>query len=203
MRPLTEALIVVDVQNDFCEGGRLAVTGGSEVVAPINALMREFGVIVLSQDWHPADHMSFASQHSGKKPLELIEMDYGPQVLWPDHCIQSSGGAEFHPDLDTNRAQLIVRKGLHRSIDSYSAFFENDRVTPTGLDGFLRNRGVTSVTLVGLALDFCVLYSAMDAVGHGYTTHVVENACRSIDVGGSLEAARVAMADAGVKVSGQ
>lgn len=201
MRPDTHALIVIDVQNDFCEGGALAVPGGSEVVAPINTLMAGFGVVVLSQDWHPAGHSSFASQHPGKAPLEMIEMPYGPQVLWPDHCVQGSSGAAFHDALDTDRAQMIVRKGFRPGIDSYSAFFENDHATPTGLEGYLRSRGITHVTLAGLALDFCVNYSAVDAAKLGFATEVVTDACRAIDLNGSLDAARDGMAAAGVALA--
>lgn len=200
MRLLTEALIVVDVQNDFCDGGALAVAGGAEVVAPINALMAEFSVVVLSQDWHPADHTSFASHHPGKAPFQMIEMEYGHQVLWPDHCVQGSRGAAFHADLETDRAHLILRKGIHRSIDSYSAFYENDRITPTGLEGYLRRRGITTVTLAGLALDFCISYSAVDAARHGFATSVVVPACRAIDLNGSLAAALAAMTEAGVRL---
>ncbi|MCA8881044.1 MAG: bifunctional nicotinamidase/pyrazinamidase [Rhodobacteraceae bacterium] len=190
VRPQTEALIVIDIQNDFCEGGALEVPGGSEIVQPVNALMQDFRVVVLSQDWHPARHSSFASEHPGKQPLELIEMPYGPQVLWPDHCIQGSVGAAFHPDLDVDCADLILRKGFRREIDSYSAFYENDRTTPTGLHGYLRERGVTRVVVVGLALDFCVQYSAVDAATHGFETVVLPEFCRAIDVNGSLDDAR-------------
>ena len=157
MHPKTHALIVIDVQNDFCPGGALAVAGGDDIVSGINALMDDFGVVVLTQDWHPAGHSSFASSHAGKSPLELIDMPYGPQVLWPDHCIQGTTGADFHADLRTD-ADLIIRKGMNPAIDSYSAFFENDHTTPTGLEGYLRTRGITDVTLVGLATDFCVYY---------------------------------------------
>jgi nicotinamidase/pyrazinamidase len=200
MRPLSEALIVVDVQNDFCDGGALAVSGGAEVVDTVNRLMTEFSVVVLSQDWHPEDHTSFASQHPGKAPYDVIEMDYGHQVLWPDHCVQGSSGAAFHAGLNVDRAHMILRKGVHRSIDSYSAFYENDRITPTGLEGYLRTRGVTAVTLVGLALDFCVSYSAVDSARHGFSTSVIVPACRAIDLNGSLAAARAAMTEAGVRL---
>ena len=196
-----DALIVVDVQNDFCEGGALAVPGGSEVVAPINDLMQGFATVVLSQDWHPAGHSSFASSHAGMAPLQMIDMPYGPQVLWPDHCIQGSAGADFHPELDTARASVILRKGFHPLIDSYSAFYENDRVTPTGLEGYLRSRGVRKVTLVGLALDFCVSYSAIDAARHGFAVEVRCDLCRAIDLNGSLAEARQAMTDAGVRLT--
>lgn len=198
MRPQSHALLVIDVQNDFCEGGALAVPGGNGVVAPINAIMADFGAIALSQDWHPEGHTSFASQHPGKAPLELIDMPYGPQVLWPDHCVQGSAGARFHPDLETDKADVIIRKGYRRSIDSYSAFFENDQTTPTGLHGYLQTRGVKRVVLAGLATDFCVSFSALDAAKLGYDCDVVESACRAIDLDGSLDAARAAMAAAGV-----
>lgn len=202
MRPTDEALIVIDIQNDFCPGGALAVPGGDEIVAPVNALMDEFAVRVFTQDWHPADHASFASQHPGKAPMEMTEMPYGPQVLWPDHCVQGTLGAAFHPDLRTDPADLIIRKGFRREIDSYSAFYENDRTTPTGLEGYLRSRGVESVTLVGLATDFCVNYSALDAARLGFRVRVVESLCRAIDLDGSLDAARSAMAGAGVALGG-
>ncbi len=198
MRAANEALIVIDVQNDFCPGGRLAVEKGDEIVAPINALLPEFPVRVLTQDWHPEGHSSFASSHDGKDPFEVIEMPYGPQVLWPDHCTIGSDGAAFHPGLDANKADLIIRKGFRREIDSYSAFFENDHETPTGLEGYLRTRGVDTVTLVGLATDFCVNYSAVDAAKLGFRVRVIESLCRAIDLDGSLAAARDGMAKAGV-----
>ena len=168
----------------------------------INALMEEFRVKVLTQDWHPADHASFAANHEGRAPFEMIEMPYGPQVLWPTHCVQGSEGAAFHPDLRTDPADLIVRKGFRPEIDSYSAFFENDRTTPTGLEGYLRTRGVTALTMVGLATDFCVSYSAIDAARLGFEVTVAENLCRAIDLEGSLAAQRGAMADAGVRIAG-
>ncbi|PRX37128.1 nicotinamidase/pyrazinamidase [Meinhardsimonia xiamenensis] len=198
-----EALVVIDVQNDFCPGGALAVPGGDEIVPGINALMAEFAAVILTQDWHPADHASFASQHAGKAPFETVEMPYGEQVLWPDHCVQGAPGAAFHPDLDTERAQLIIRKGFHREIDSYSAFFENDRTTPTGLEGYLRTRGINRLTLVGLATDFCVNYSALDAARLGFEVTVREDLCRAIDLEGSLAAAREAMRKAGVRLEGR
>lgn len=201
MQPETHALIVIDVQNDFCPGGALAVPDGDAVVAGINALMDGFATVVLTQDWHPADHASFASQHRGHAPMEVIEMPYGPQILWPDHCVQGSPGAAFHPALRTDPAQLILRKGFRRAIDSYSAFFENDRTTPTGLEGWLRTRGVTHVTLAGLATDFCVNFSALDAARLGFAVTVREDLCRAIDTGGSLAAARDAMAAAGVTLA--
>ena len=181
------ALIVIDVQNDFCPGGALAVGDGDEIVAPINALMADFEAVVLTQDWHPAGHSSFASQHPGKAPFAMTEMDYGQQVLWPDHCVQGSEGAQFHPKLETTRADLIIRKGFRPAIDSYSAFFENDHTTPTGLTGYLRERGLDDLTFVGLATDFCVAYSALDAVGQGFSARVLLEACRGIDLMGSME----------------
>ncbi len=198
MRPETEAFLAIDVQSDFCPGGALAVTDGDAVVDPINDLLSDFRVRVLTQDWHPADHASFASQHKGRAPFETVEMSYGPQVLWPDHCVQGSQGARFHPRLATDRADLVIRKGFRREIDSYSAFFENDHRTPTGLEGYLRTRGVQSVVLGGLATDFCVLYSALDAARLGFSVTVIDGACRAIDLDGSLAAAHAAMREAGV-----
>src|SRR6056297_2458870 len=195
------ALIVIDVQNDFCPGGALAVAEGNEIVGPINAFMAEFDAVLLTQDWHPAGHLSFASQHEGKAPMEMIEMPYGPQVLWPDHCVQGSRGARLHEDLQTDRADLIIRKGFRREIDSYSAFFENDHTTPTGLEGYLRTRGVEKLTLVGLATDFCVNFSAVDAAKLGFEVLLREGLCRAIDMNGSLEAAMDGMRDAGVRIA--
>ncbi|MDJ0823369.1 MAG: bifunctional nicotinamidase/pyrazinamidase [Paracoccaceae bacterium] len=195
------ALIVIDVQNDFCPGGALAVAGGDEIVAPINALMGAFDAVVLTQDWHPANHASFASQHAEKAPLEMIEMPYGPQVLWPDHCVQGSDGAAFHAELDVDRADLIIRKGFRREIDSYSAFFENDHATPTGLEGYLRTRGIDRLTMVGLATDFCVNYSAVDAAKLGFAVTVRQDLCRAIDLDGSLKAAQEGMTKAGVDLA--
>ncbi|WP_170370290.1 bifunctional nicotinamidase/pyrazinamidase [Ruegeria arenilitoris] len=194
---MTHALIVIDVQNDFCPGGALAVPNGDEIVAPINAMMPDFDAVILTQDWHPAGHSSFASSHPGKAPYDVVEMPYGPQVLWPDHCVQGTPGAEFHPDLRTD-ADLILRKGFRSAIDSYSAFFENDRTTPTGLEGYLRTRGIDRLTLVGLATDFCVHYSAVDAARLGFDVTVRTGACRAIDLDGSLAAAKQAMRDTGV-----
>jgi len=198
MRPANEALIVVDVQNDFCPGGALAVTEGDRIVPGINALMHEFQSVILTQDWHPAGHSSFASSHPGMAPMSVIQMPYGPQVLWPDHCVQGSDGAAFHADLETNSADLIIRKGQNPAIDSYSAFFENDQTTPTGLEGYLRTRSVDHVTLVGLATDFCVNYSAVDARRLGFGVSVDTELCRGIDLDGSLGAAREVMTGAGV-----
>ena len=198
MRNATAALIVIDLQNDFCPGGALAVPGGDAIVAGINARMNDFGAVILTQDWHPADHLSFASQHRGRAPMELTQMPYGPQVLWPDHCVQGTPGADFHPALNTSRADLILRKGFRRQIDSYSAFFENDRATPTGLRGYLTTRGITDLTLVGLALDFCVHYSAVDAAQLGFAVTVQQDLCRAIDLDGSLAAAHAGLRKAGV-----
>ncbi len=196
-----QALIVIDVQNDFCPGGALAVEGGDEIVQPINALMAEFEAVVLTQDWHPAGHSSFASTHEGKSPFELIEMPYGPQVLWPDHCIQGSPGANFHMELEVDRADLIIRKGYDPAIDSYSAFFENDHKTPTGLEGYLRTRGIDTLTMVGLATDFCVNFSAVDAAKLGFKVTVRQDLCRAIDLDGSLKAALAGMQEAGVALA--
>ncbi|MEN8893669.1 bifunctional nicotinamidase/pyrazinamidase [Planktotalea arctica] len=199
--PGSPALIIIDVQNDFCEGGALAVPGGSEIIAQINALQADFDAVVLSQDWHPQSHTSFASNHVDSVPYDLVEMSYGAQVLWPDHCVQGSMGAEFHVDLATNRAQMIVRKGFRTEIDSYSAFFENDQTTPTGLDGYLKTRSISEVVLVGLALDFCVQFTALDARKLGYEVTVIQSACRAIDLNGSLAEALVAMKRAGVTLA--
>ncbi len=195
------ALLVIDVQNDFCPGGALAVAGGDEIVGPINALMAGFEAVLLTQDWHPEGHSSFASRHPGKAPFEMTEMPYGPQVLWPEHCVQGSEGAAFHPGLDTTRADLIIRKGFRPQIDSYSAFFENDHATPTGLEGYLRTRGITDLTMVGLATDFCVAFSAVDAARLGFTVTVLTDHCRAIDLDGSLAGAQANMRDAGVTLS--
>jgi nicotinamidase/pyrazinamidase len=200
MRPANQALIVIDVQNDFCPGGALAVSGGDEIIPRVNALMRDFHVRILTQDWHPEGHSSFAASHPGAEVYSLVEMPYGPQVLWPVHCVQASGGAAFHAALDADAADLIIRKGFRPEIDSYSGFYENDRVTPTGLDGYLRSRGVTAVTIVGLATDFCVAWSALDAIGHGFQVTVLEDACRAIDLNGSLDRARADMRAAGVRL---
>lgn len=197
---MSKALIVIDVQNDFCPGGALAVTGGNEIVAGINSLMADFDTVILTQDWHPSGHSSFASSHEGQDPMSVIEMPYGPQVLWPDHCIQGSVGAAFHADLKTD-GDLIIRKGFNPAIDSYSAFFENDHTTPTGLEGYLRTRGITDLVMVGLALDFCVNYSAVDAAILGFDVMVKEELCRAIDFDGSLAVAREGMRAAGVILS--
>lgn len=198
MRPATEALIGIDIQNDFCPGGALAVAGGDAVVPRVNALMDSFATIVLTQDWHPAGHASFAANHPGRAPFDSIAMPYGEQTLWPTHCVQGSEGAAFHPALRTDPAQMIIRKGFRPGIDSYSAFFENDRTTPTGLEGYLRSRGITEVTLAGLATDFCVAFSALDAARLGFAVTVDLAACRGIDLNGSLAAMLDAMRAAGV-----
>ena len=193
-----KALIVIDMQPDFCPGGRLAVAGGDEIVAPINDLMADFDAVVLTQDWHPPDHASFAENHPGAAPFSMIDMPYGPQVLWPAHCVIGSEGARLHPALAVDCADLILRKGFRPQIDSYSAFFENDHRTPTGLEGYLRTRGVTRLTLVGLATDFCVTYSALDAARLGFAVAVKMSACRAIDLDGSLATACQQMMQAGV-----
>ncbi len=194
----TDVLIVVDVQNDFCPGGALAVPRGDEIVPIVNRLAARFRNVVLTQDWHPAGHFSFASTHPGKKPFETIAAPYGAQVLWPDHCVQGTPGAEFHRSLQIPHAALVVRKGMDRTIDSYSTFYENDRTTPTGLIGYLRERGFSRVFLAGLAFDFCVRYSAEDARREGFTVFVVEDACRGIDVDGSVALTRSSLAALGV-----
>jgi len=195
------ALIVVDVQNDFCPGGALAVPGGDEVVPPINVLIARFDNVVLTQDWHTAGHSSFASSHPGSAPFSSIQMPYGAQTLWPDHCVQGSPGADFHHRLAWTKAQLIVRKGFRKPIDSYSAFFENDRTTPTGLAGYLKERGIVNVVLAGLATDFCINYSARDAARVGLKASVVMDATRAIDLNGSLAAAEKEMRAAGVTLT--
>ena len=196
-----EALIVIDMQNDFCPGGLLAVAQGDAIIPRINGLMADYAVRVLTQDWHPADHSSFAANHPGAAAFSVVDMPYGPQVLWPVHCVQGSAGAAFHADLMTDPADLVIRKGFRSAIDSYSAFFENDHVTPTGLEGYLRNRGVTDVTLVGLATDFCVAYSALDAARLGFGVTVLEGACRAIDLNGSQAKARSLMQAAGIMLT--
>jgi nicotinamidase/pyrazinamidase len=181
-----EALIVIDLQNDFCGGGALAVPGGEDIVPLVNTMIGESEHVVLTQDWHPAGHSSFASSHEGRSAYDLVQMSYGTQTLWPAHCVQGSKGAAFHPDLDWTKAELVIRKGFRPAIDSYSAFFENDRTTPTGLAGYLRERGLSSLTLCGLATDFCVAFSAIDAVKQGFSVKVRLDACRGIDFQGSM-----------------
>ncbi len=198
MSDTDHALLVIDVQNDFCPGGALAVPGGDQIVTGINALMQQIPCVILTQDWHPSDHASFASEHPGAAAYDMVDMPYSPQVLWPDHCVQGSDGAAFHADLHTDPADLIIRKGFRRAIDSYSAFFENDQTTPTGLEGYLRTRGITRLTLVGLAIDFCVAFSAQDAARLGFDVTVRMDLCRAIDLNGSLATATDAMRAAGV-----
>jgi nicotinamidase/pyrazinamidase len=193
-----DVLIIVDVQNDFCPGGALAVSDEDAIIPVVNRLAAEFAHVVLTQDWHPPGHGSFASSHPGRRPFETIEIAYGAQTLWPDHCVQGTPGAEFHPALAAPHAELIVRKGFRPAIDSYSAFRENDRATPTGLAGYLRERGFEHLTLCGLATDYCVLFSALGAREAGFTVEVVLEACRGIDLDGSLARAIAAMQDAGV-----
>lgn len=192
------ALLVIDVQNDFIPGGQLAVPEGDLIVPLINRLAGQFTQVVIAQDWHPAGHTSFASSHSGRQPYDVIQLPYGEQTLWPDHCIQGSRGAEFHSGLDLPHAQLIIRKGCNPDIDSYSAFLEADRVTTTGLAGYLKERGIDTVYMVGLALDFCVMFSALDARAAGFNAFVVLDACRAIDLNGSLASAIERMQVAGV-----
>ncbi len=196
----TDLLLVIDVQNDFCPGGALAVPGGDEVVPAINGLAQGFAHVALTQDWHPTDHHSFASSHAGRAPFDTVDVAYGVQVLWPDHCVQETEGAAFHPNLEAGHAELIVRKGFRREIDSYSAFFENDRRTPTGLAGYLRERGFRRIFLAGLATDFCVAWSALDARREGFEAVLVEDACRAIDMEGSLAAATADLEAAGVSL---
>jgi nicotinamidase/pyrazinamidase len=196
----TTALVVIDVQNDFCPGGNLAVADGDAVVPVINQVMDHFEHLILTQDWHPPAHRSFASTHPGKAPFGSAEMHYGTQTLWPDHCVQGTPGADFHPELRQDRAELVIRKGFRVGIDSYSAFFENDRTTATGLAGYLRDRGFTRLVLCGLATDFCVSYSAVDARKEGFECDVLLPGCRAIDLEGSLAAALVVMRAAGVRL---
>jgi nicotinamidase/pyrazinamidase len=192
-----DVLLVVDIQNDFCPGGGLAVPRGHEVVPLVNRLGQLFDHVVLTQDWHPRDHLSFASAHPGKKPYDTVTLSYGEQILWPDHCVQDTAGAEFRRDLHIPKAQLVLRKGYHREIDSYSAFFENDRKTNTGLAGYLRERGFARVFLAGLAFDFCVSYSAEDARKLGFDVVVIEDASRGIDVDGSIAITHRKLAEIG------
>ncbi len=194
-----DLLLVIDVQNDFCPGGALAVAEGDAVVPVINRLAQRFAHVVLTQDWHPAGHSSFATSHPGAEPFQTVAMAYGAQTLWPDHCVQGTAGAALHPQLAVDRAELIIRKGFRREIDSYSAFHENDRRTPTGLAGYLRERGLTRIFLVGLATDYCVHYSAVDALRLGFEAVVIESGCRAIDLAGSLASAWTNMEQAGVR----
>lgn len=193
-----KTLLVIDLQNDFCPGGALAVAGGDEIVSGVNAAMEDAELVVLTQDWHPKAHASFASNHADSDPFSTVEMSYGTQILWPDHCVQNSFGAAFHPELNTGLAAAVIRKGMEPAIDSYSAFFENDRKTPTGLAGYLRERGCRHLTMVGLATDYCVAWSAIDAANLGFGVTVDLQLCRAIDLDGSLSAALSALRDAGV-----
>ncbi len=197
---ISHALVVIDVQNDFCPGGSLAVAHGDEIIPTVNRLIEESENVILTQDWHPANHSSFASTHPRAKPFDTVEMAYGLQTLWPDHCMQGTPGADFHPDLQWKRAQLVIRKGFRIGIDSYAAFFENDHKTPTGLGGYLRERSIGSLTLVGLATDFCVAYSALDAVAEGFQVRVRLDACRGIDLNGSMDIMLQKMKQAGVEL---
>lgn len=198
---MSAALLIIDVQNDFCAGGALAVADGDAVVPVINRMQGDFPLVVATQDWHPAGHSSFAGSHPGAAPFSTTEMPYGTQVLWPTHCVQGSAGAAMHPDLETDRVAMIVRKGTDPAIDSYSAFFENDRETPTGLAGYLRDKGVTALTLAGLATDFCVAYSALDARRLGFAVTVAGEGCRAIDLDGSLDDAMRRMRSSGVTIA--
>ena len=198
--PPTDLLLVIDVQRDFCPGGALAIPHGDQVLSPINRLAAHFPNVVLTQDWHPANHLSFAASHPGTSPYQTVEMPYGPQTLWPSHCVQGTPGAEFHPGLHIPHAELILRKGFRPQIDSYSAFFENDRTTPTGLAGYLRERGLTRVLLCGLAYDYCVGYSALDARRLGFDAVILQDACRAIDLNGSVAKIEAEFASAGVQL---
>jgi nicotinamidase/pyrazinamidase len=194
------ALIIVDVQNDFCPGGALAVTGGHGILPLVNQRAEQFDHVIMTQDWHPADHSSFVSQHKGTVPFTQIEMPYGPQTVWPDHCVMGTNGAAFHPNLHVKKTELIIRKGFRKSVDSYSAFFENDHTTPTGLGGYLKERGFRKITCVGLAFDYCVRYSAEDAKELGFDVNVIEAACRAIDLGGTADATRKSFAERGISL---
>ncbi|MFK7871342.1 MAG: bifunctional nicotinamidase/pyrazinamidase [Roseobacter sp.] len=197
---MSKALVVIDLQNDFCPGGALAVPDGDTIVPGVNRLIQEAAAVVLTQDWHPSGHSSFASSHAGQQPYAMTTMPYGAQVLWPDHCVQGTAGAAFHADLLADKADVVIRKGYNPQVDSYSAFFENDQTTPTGLDGYLRTRGISELVMVGLALDFCVNYSALDAAKLGFDVTVRTDLCRAIDLDGSLNTAIKAMTDAGVEL---
>lgn len=194
-----KALLIVDVQNDFCPGGALEVPGGDQIIPTINDLSEHFDIVIQTQDWHPKGHSSFASSHQGKEPFETIEMPYGEQVLWPDHCVQGSQGADFHPNLETNRSQLFIRKGFRKNIDSYSAFYENDEETTTGLTGYLRERNINTLYVVGLATDFCVKWSVVDGIEEGFNIYVVEDAVKGIDIEGSVDQAWNQMLEKGAQ----
>ena len=193
-----KALLIIDVQNDFCEGGALEVPNGSTIVPIVNQLLKKFDAVIQTQDWHPSNHASFASSHDKKEPYDNIELDYGTQVLWPDHCVQASEGADFHPDLNTTKSQVIIRKGFRPGIDSYSAFYENDHQTKTGLTGYLNTRGITDLYTVGLATDFCVKWSVLDGLKEGFNMHIIEDAVKGIDIDGSVDDAWDEMKSEGV-----
>lgn len=195
-----QALLVIDVQNDFCPGGSLPVPEGDEIIPLVNELAAQFDHVILTQDWHPEGHLSFASSHDGKEPYDTVRLPYGEQILWPDHCVQGSSGAAFHPALDTNKAELIIRKGFRKEIDSYSAFFENDQDTPTGLTGYLRERGIDTLYIAGLAFDFCVHWSAVDGRKQGFDVRVIEDASRGIDTEGSMDEARKRINASGARI---
>lgn len=195
-----KALLIVDLQNDFCPGGALEVAEGDQIVPTVNKLVNVFDAVIQTQDWHPAGHSSFASSHEGKNPYDTIEVDYGEQVLWPDHCVQGSMGAEFHPELNTLKTQVVIRKGFRKAIDSYSTFFENDQKTTTGLTGYLKERGITDLYTVGLATDFCVKWSVLDGIDEGFNMHIVKDAVKGIDLNGSLDQAWKEMKEKGVSV---
>jgi nicotinamidase/pyrazinamidase len=199
IEPATDVLLIIDLQNDFCPGGALAVAGGDEIVPAINQLAQKFAHVVLTQDWHPAGHISFASSHPGSSAFETIDVSYGSQALWPDHCVQGTAGAALHPSLAIPHAELILRKGFRRDVDSYSAFLENDHTLPTGLAGYLRERGLNRLFLCGLAYDFCVRHSAIDGTAHGFECLVIEDATRSVNLPGSVEATDQAFAEAGIR----
>jgi nicotinamidase/pyrazinamidase len=196
-----KALLIVDIQNDFCPGGALAVPDGDAIIPTVNKLIEHFNVIIQTQDWHPEGHSSFASSQDGKDPYDTIEVDYGTQVLWPVHCVQGTNGAEFHSDLNTLKSQVIIRKGFRKAIDSYSTFFENDQKTTTGLTGYLQQRGITDLYTVGLATDFCVKWSILDGFDEGFTMYIVEDAVKGIDLNGSLDAAWKEMKEKGVIIT--
>ncbi|MCC5912873.1 MAG: bifunctional nicotinamidase/pyrazinamidase [Balneolaceae bacterium] len=195
-----KALLVIDIQNDFCPGGALAVPNGDRIIPVVNRLIDQFDTVIQTQDWHPAGHHSFASSHEGKNPYDTTELDYGTQVLWPDHCVQGSKGAEFHPDLNSLKSQVVIRKGFRKGIDSYSTFFENDQETSTGLTGYLKNRGITELYAVGLATDFCVKWSVLDGIREGFKLHIVKDAVAGINLNGSLDAAWREMKAAGTGI---
>lgn len=196
-----KALLIVDIQNDFCPGGALEVPNGDSIIHTVNKLTDHFDAIIQTQDWHPGGHHSFASSHSEKDPFDTIELDYGTQVLWPEHCVQGTWGAEFHPDLVTEKTQVIIRKGFRKEIDSYSTFFENDQKTTTGLTGYLNQRNITDLYTVGLATDFCVKWSILDGIDEGFSMHIVKDAVRGIDLEGSLDTAWKEMKQKGVKIT--